>query len=77
MTDRIAFQGEPGAYSHQACREAYPDLDPLACRTFEDAIEHCPGDQIDQQLSCYIGVNTIPATFDVNFSAAGNVGMQR
>ncbi|MEM6566399.1 MAG: prephenate dehydratase [Pseudomonadota bacterium] len=39
MTDRIAFQGEPGAYSHQACREAYPDLDPLACRTFEDAIE--------------------------------------
>ncbi|MEO0780904.1 MAG: prephenate dehydratase [Pseudomonadota bacterium] len=39
MTDRIAFQGEPGAYSHQACQEAYPDLDPLACRTFEDAIE--------------------------------------
>ncbi|MEM7596324.1 MAG: prephenate dehydratase [Pseudomonadota bacterium] len=39
MTDRIAFQGELGAYSHQACREAYPDLEPLACRTFEDAIE--------------------------------------
>ena len=39
MTDRIAFQGELGAYSHQACREAYPDLEPLACRTFEGAIE--------------------------------------
>ncbi|MEO0370106.1 MAG: prephenate dehydratase [Pseudomonadota bacterium] len=39
MTDRIAFQGELGAYSHQACREAYPDLEPLACRTFEDAME--------------------------------------
>ncbi len=38
MTGRIAFQGEPGAYSHQACREAYPDMEPLPCRTFEDAI---------------------------------------
>ncbi|SER66661.1 prephenate dehydratase [Tranquillimonas rosea] len=39
MTGRIAFQGEPGAYSHQACREARPDLEPIACKTFEDAIE--------------------------------------
>ena len=39
MTARIAFQGEPGAYSDQACREAYPDLEPLPCRTFEDAIQ--------------------------------------
>ena len=39
MTGRIAFQGEPGAYSHQACREARPDLEALPCRTFEDAIE--------------------------------------
>ncbi|GAB4383049.1 prephenate dehydratase [Albidovulum sp.] len=39
MTGRIAFQGEPGAYSHQACRQAYPKMDALPCRTFEDAIE--------------------------------------
>jgi prephenate dehydratase len=39
MTKRIAFQGEPGAYSHQACRETYPEMEPLPCRTFEDAIE--------------------------------------
>ncbi|MBS9717417.1 prephenate dehydratase [Pseudohalocynthiibacter aestuariivivens] len=39
MTGRIAFQGEPGAYSHQACREARPNLEALPCRTFEDAIE--------------------------------------
>ncbi len=39
MTKRIAFQGEPGAYSHQACVDTYPDLDPLPCRTFEDAME--------------------------------------
>ena len=34
---RIAFQGEPGANSHIACRQAYPDLQPLPCPTFEDA----------------------------------------
>ena len=39
MSHSIAFQGEPGAYSHQACRETYPDATPLPCRTFEDAIE--------------------------------------
>ena len=36
---RIAFQGEAGAYSHQACRETRPDLEPLPCRTFDDVIE--------------------------------------
>jgi prephenate dehydratase len=39
MTGRIAFQGEPGAYSHQACRQARPGKEALPCRTFEDAIE--------------------------------------
>lgn len=39
MTRRIAFQGELGAYSHQACRETYPELEALPCRTFEDAME--------------------------------------
>ena len=39
MTGRIAFQGELGAYSHQACREARPNLEALPCRTFEDTIE--------------------------------------
>ncbi len=39
MTKKISFQGEPGAYSHQACRNARPDMEALPCRTFEDAIE--------------------------------------
>ncbi|MBO9451787.1 prephenate dehydratase [Tropicibacter sp. R16_0] len=39
MTNRIAFQGEPGAYSHEACRDARPDMEALPCRTFEDVIE--------------------------------------
>jgi len=34
---KIAYQGEPGANSHIACREAFADLEPLACGTFEDA----------------------------------------
>ncbi|WP_208353897.1 prephenate dehydratase [Pseudaestuariivita rosea] len=39
MTNRIAFQGEPGAYSHQACHNARPEMEAVPCRTFEDAIE--------------------------------------
>ena len=39
MTDRIAFQGEPGAYSHQAIHDASPGMEELPCATFEDAIE--------------------------------------
>ncbi len=33
----IAYQGIPGAFSHIACREGYPELEPMACETFEDA----------------------------------------
>ena len=39
MTNEIiAFQGEPGANSHIACRNAYPACTPLPCATFEDAL---------------------------------------
>lgn len=38
MTGRkkIVFQGEPGANSHIACREVYPDFEAIPCATFED-----------------------------------------
>lgn len=36
-TNIIAFQGEPGANSDTACRNMYPDMEPLPCATFEDA----------------------------------------
>ena len=36
---RIAFQGEPGAFSEVACRRFAPDYEPMACPTFEDAFE--------------------------------------
>ena len=35
---KIAFQGEPGANSHIAITEAYPDAEALPCATFEDAL---------------------------------------
>ncbi|MBL6428453.1 MULTISPECIES: prephenate dehydratase [Maritimibacter] len=38
MTGIIAFQGEPGAYSHEACQQARPDMEALPCATFEDVI---------------------------------------
>ncbi len=38
MTKIIAFQGEPGAYSHQACREYRPNMETLPCATFEDVL---------------------------------------
>jgi prephenate dehydratase len=37
VTHYIAYQGEPGANSDFACREAYPGLTPLPCASFEDA----------------------------------------
>ncbi|MBV7257255.1 prephenate dehydratase [Pacificimonas sp. WHA3] len=34
----VSFQGAPGAYSHQAVRELFPEALPLPCFTFIDAI---------------------------------------
>src|SRR5438874_12507441 len=34
---RIAFQGEPGANSHLAAREVFPNHEVIPCATFEDA----------------------------------------
>ncbi len=36
---KIAFQGDPGANSDEACRAYFPDYQPQPCATFEDAFE--------------------------------------
>jgi prephenate dehydratase len=36
---KIAFQGELGANSDEACRTHFPDHEPLPCATFEEAFE--------------------------------------
>jgi prephenate dehydratase len=35
MNPRISFQGEPGDYSHQACRQARPGHEAVTCATFD------------------------------------------
>ncbi|MFN3844389.1 MAG: prephenate dehydratase [Paracoccaceae bacterium] len=47
MTGRIAFQGEPGAYSHQACQQARPDMTVIPCTTFEDVVELTRSGEVD------------------------------
>lgn len=38
MAGKIAFQGELGAYGHQACADARPEYEPLPCTTFHDTM---------------------------------------
>jgi prephenate dehydratase len=42
-TGAIAFQGEIGAFSHQACAEVFPRMEPMPCASFEDAIAALKG----------------------------------
>jgi prephenate dehydratase len=44
---KIAFQGEPGANSHIAIAEAYPDAEPVPCATFEDALSAIASGEAD------------------------------
>src|SRR6202011_5792089 len=44
---RIAFQGEPGANSHLAIAEAYPDCEAVPCATFEDAFASITAGEAD------------------------------
>ena len=39
MTGRIAFQGETGAYSHQACAQARPAMEAVPSTTFDEVVE--------------------------------------
>jgi prephenate dehydratase len=50
MTQRIAFQGEPGAYSHQACHAARPGFEALPCPTFEAVIDAVTSGAADQAM---------------------------
>src|ERR1700759_4360175 len=44
---RIVFQGELGANSHIACREAYPQAEAVPCPTFEDALNAVASGDVD------------------------------
>ncbi len=62
MTDKIAYQGEPGSNSHIACVEHRPNMEPVACRTFEEVFAAV--DSGDAEL----------AMIPVENSIAGRVG---
>ena len=47
MAGRIAFQGDLGAYSHQACAQARPGFEPVPCTTFEDVVEKTRSGEVD------------------------------
>ena len=44
---KIVFQGERGANSDLACREAYPDYEPVPCPTFEDCFTALSNGDVD------------------------------
>ncbi|MCW5690728.1 MAG: prephenate dehydratase [Pseudolabrys sp.] len=44
---KIIFQGERGANSDLACREAYPDYEPVPCPTFEDCFTALQSGDVD------------------------------
>ena len=50
MSVRIAFQGELGAYSHQACEQARPGCIPVPCTTFEDVVEMTRSGETDMGM---------------------------
>jgi prephenate dehydratase len=47
VTGRIAYQGEPGANSHQVCRQHYPDWEAVPCASFEDVFAAVEGGDAD------------------------------
>jgi prephenate dehydratase len=50
MTQTIAFQGRPGAYSDLACRTACPNWRTLPCPTFEATIDAVRDGAADQAM---------------------------
>jgi prephenate dehydratase len=46
----VAFQGAPGANSHVAVREAFPDSLPLPCFSFEDALDAVKEGRADRAM---------------------------
>jgi len=47
---RIAYQGEPGANSHQVCVQHYPDSEAIPCPSFEDVFATVENGEADLAL---------------------------
>ncbi len=44
---KIAYQGVSGAYSQQACKSAYPQMESIACETFQEAMSLVEDGKVD------------------------------
>lgn len=47
---RIAYQGEPGAFSHEACIEFLPGSEPVPCPTFAHVFEAVNNNAADEAM---------------------------
>ena len=47
---RVTYQGEPGANSHIAALEMFPDCEPVPCATFEDALAAVKSSEADRGM---------------------------
>jgi prephenate dehydratase len=47
MVGRIAFQGELGAYSHQACQQSRPEMEAMPSTTFEEVVDKVARGEVD------------------------------
>ncbi len=50
MGVRVAYQGEPGAYSEEALEHVFDDAEPHPCSTFEDVFEAVEGGTVDRAV---------------------------
>ena len=50
MSERIAFQGDLGAYGHEAVIKARPDAVPVPCHAFEDVIAAVRSGEADMAM---------------------------
>lgn len=50
MSGKISFQGVIGAYSHLACLKYYPNFEPLACESFEEAFGAVSNQRADKAM---------------------------
>ncbi|MDH3660815.1 MAG: prephenate dehydratase [Alphaproteobacteria bacterium] len=47
---KIAFQGQPGAYSHMACQQACPEFEAIPAETFDDAFTAVSGGRTERAM---------------------------
>ncbi|HKL89047.1 MAG TPA: prephenate dehydratase domain-containing protein, partial [Salinibacter sp.] len=48
MSHRVAFQGEPGAYSEEAVEQVFDDPETVPCAAFEDVFEAVETGRVDR-----------------------------